>query len=89
MSGYQEGSVGPIITRSRSFMRYRSPSCSGLLEMNLSSAEVEAWDDVGGYLASAPAEAHMFVGAWFPRLARPRNMNVRFLQYLLWQVIPR
>lgn len=56
--------------------------------MNLSSVEVEAWDDVGGYLASAPTEAHMFAGAWFPRLAHPRNMNVSFLQYLLWQVVP-
>lgn len=46
--------------------------------MNLSSVEVEAWDDVGGYLASAPTEAHMFAGAWFPRLAHPRNMNVSF-----------
>lgn len=42
--------------------------------------EVEPWDDVGGYLASAPAEAHMFVGSWFLRLARLRNMNVSFLQ---------
>ena len=25
------------------------------------------------YTASAPAEAHMFVGAWFLRLARPRR----------------
>lgn len=50
--------------------------------MNLSSVEVEAWDDVGGYLASAPAEAHMFVGAWFLRLAHPRNTYVSVLQYL-------
>lgn len=27
--------------------------------MNLSWVKVEAWDDVGGHLASAAAEAHM------------------------------
>lgn len=51
--------------------------------MNLLSVKVEAWDDVGrSFSLGSGSGPHVFVRAWFLRLARPRNMNVYFLQCL-------
>lgn len=70
--GSQAGLARILIRNSLLLMRYRPQPRPELLEMCSWSVEVEAWDDVGGSLASAPAEAHphVFVGPWFPQLTR-------------------
>jgi hypothetical protein len=42
----------------------------------LMPVEYEAADDVGGYLASAQAAAHMFVKPRFPQMVRPQLIKV-------------